>query len=82
VSFVVWQAFGFVVMGALGWTPLFLAATLLPTWAVAVRRLHDIGQTGKWLWMLIFWPVAVVVLPWMLLWPGTTGRNSYGAPTA
>jgi len=81
LSFVAWQVCGFLLTGVVGWALLFFVATLLPTWAVAVRRLHDIGKSGQWLWVLVIWPLALVVLPCMLLWPGTKGPNPYGPPT-
>lgn len=41
----------------------FLSSLLLfaPNLAVAVRRLHDIGQTGRWLW-LIPTPTLIAIL--------------------
>jgi len=81
LSFVAWQVFGFVAAEQLGWGPYFVSATVVPTLAIAVRRLHDIGRTGKWLLILLAWPIAMVVLPCMLLWSGTSGRNSFGEPS-
>ncbi|MFA6265260.1 MAG: DUF805 domain-containing protein [Pseudolabrys sp.] len=49
----------------------------LPSWAVAIRRLHDIDRTG-W-WMLIAFTVIGIIL--LLIWfcmRGTQGDNRYG----
>lgn len=53
---------------------------LLPTWAVGVRRLHDIGRSG-W-WQLLF---LVPVIGWIVLfiWSVTRGdatENRFGPP--
>ena len=40
--------------------PLFGLATILPSIAVAVRRLHDLDRGGWWL-LLLFVPVAIAV---------------------
>lgn len=79
-SFMVAQAAGLLVSGAFGGAPLFLLATLVPTLAVAVRRLHDVGLSGKWLWISVLWPISVFVLPTMLAWPGAKGPNRFGYP--
>ncbi len=78
LSFLVGQLVGFAVMSAMKGAPFFLFATIIPTWALAVRRLHDSNLSGKWLWLLLFWPIALVVLPIMLLRPSTKGLNRYG----
>lgn len=56
---------------------LLLLATLLPTLAVSVRRLHDLGKSGGW-YFLIFVPFGSIVL---LVWFFTDGErfpNKYG----
>ena len=50
---------------------------LLPSLAVSVRRLHDIGRSGWWIFIAV-----VPILGWLLLlyWyvqPGDEGRNDY-----
>ncbi len=46
----------------------------------AVRRLHDLNQSG-WLWLLFLVPLANIGLALYLLFaPGTQGSNNYGAP--
>jgi uncharacterized membrane protein YhaH (DUF805 family) len=53
-------------------------ALLLPSIAVAVRRLHDIDRTGWWL-LIAFTGVGIILL---IIWDcikGTTGPNRFGA---
>jgi uncharacterized membrane protein YhaH (DUF805 family) len=52
-------------------------ALLLPSIAVAVRRLHDIDRTGWWL-LIAFTGVGIILL---IVWDciqGTTGPNRFG----
>jgi uncharacterized membrane protein YhaH (DUF805 family) len=53
-------------------------ATLLPSIAVGVRRLHDIDRTGWW-YLIIFIPIigAIVLIIFFVL-AGTSGDNNYG----
>jgi uncharacterized membrane protein YhaH (DUF805 family) len=53
-------------------------ATLLPSLAVAARRLHDTGRSGWWLLIFLIPLVGVIVL---LVWfasRGYPGTNAYG----
>jgi len=60
---------------------LYLAATLVPSIAVTVRRLHDSGKSG---WLLLPFYVPVVNLAWTLVLlvllslDGTPGANQFG----
>jgi uncharacterized membrane protein YhaH (DUF805 family) len=57
---------------------IFWLATLLPTLAVASRRLHDIDRSAWWL-LLYFVPLIgwiVLIVRWCT--KGTKGYNSYG----
>ena len=54
--------FGFEVDSGGIFRPLFGLATLLPLFAVTVRRLHDIGRTG---WWLLIW-VGIGVSGWIV----------------
>lgn len=57
---------------------LFALATLLPSVAIAFRRVHDIGLSGWWL-LLVLIPVAGVIAALVfLLRPGQAGANRYG----
>ena len=56
----------------------FSIITLLPSLAVAVRRLHDVDRTGWWL--LIMFTVIGLIFP-LLIWScpkGTAGPNRFG----
>ena len=60
---------------------LFSIATLLPSIAVSVRRLHDTDRTGWWL-LLMFVPViGWLVLIYFHVLKGTVGDNEYGHET-
>ncbi|PKM98357.1 MAG: DUF805 domain-containing protein [Elusimicrobia bacterium HGW-Elusimicrobia-3] len=70
----------------MGMRPVSLAyglAVALPSLAVGVRRLHDIGYAGWWMLLLIvpfLGPVALLV---MFCLAGDPGENKYGpAPAA
>ena len=57
---------------------LYWLATLLPSLAVTVRRLHDIGRTGLWI-LIGFVPVlGALVLIAMALLDSEPGPNRYG----
>ena len=42
-------------------TTIFSVVTFVPWVAVSVRRLHDIGYSGQWLWTLLI-PVALMAV--------------------
>jgi uncharacterized membrane protein YhaH (DUF805 family) len=51
---------------------------MLPSWAVAVRRLHDIGKSG-WMMLVALIPIAGPI--WLLILYATDsqpGENQYG----
>ncbi len=57
---------------------LFELATVIPSIAVACRRLHDTDRSGWWL-LLAFVPIVGFIL--LLVWycqPGTAGSNRFG----
>ena len=57
---------------------LYTLAILVPSIAVAIRRLHDIGKSG---WLVLFSLVPLVGWVILILWacqPGQTGANEYG----
>ncbi len=64
---------------ALSW--LFHLATIVPTIAVAARRLHDTDRSGWWQ-LLGFIPIIgwIVLLVWFAQ-PGTPGNNRFGPPS-
>jgi uncharacterized membrane protein YhaH (DUF805 family) len=56
----------------------WLLALFIPSLAVAVRRLHDIGQSG-WTMLVAFIPfLGAITLLIMFLVDGETGDNKYG----
>jgi uncharacterized membrane protein YhaH (DUF805 family) len=62
--------------------PCFLAyvvATLLPGLAVAVRRLHDVGKSGWWMFLSLIPVVGVIWLLILFCAEGQSEQNRYGA---
>ena len=68
-------------MKEVGYGPIYMLytlAVLLPSLAVAIRRLHDIGKSG-WFFFIVFIPIAGPV--WLLVLmctDSTPGANQYG----
>ncbi len=63
-----------------GWVGiLFVLATILPNWAVTVRRLHDIGKSGWWILIGLIPLVGIILLIVWYATAGNKGNNSYGA---
>ncbi|HEY6254746.1 MAG TPA: DUF805 domain-containing protein [Xanthobacteraceae bacterium] len=59
-------------------TAVFSLIILLPSFAVAVRRLHDVDRSGWWL--LMYLTIIGIIYP-LLVWKctkGTTGPNRFG----
>jgi uncharacterized membrane protein YhaH (DUF805 family) len=56
---------------------LFTLVALLPTIAVAMRRLHDIDRTGWWM-LLVFTGIGIFVLIFWDCQKGTAGANRFG----
>lgn len=57
---------------------IYALATLVPSLAVAVRRLHDIGRSG---WSILFGLIPLVGAILLLIWYTTdsqAGSNAYG----
>ena len=57
---------------------LYSLAVFIPSLAVGVRRLHDVGKSG-WFTLIIFIPLVGVI--WLLVLDcteGTDGANEYG----
>jgi uncharacterized membrane protein YhaH (DUF805 family) len=57
---------------------IFGLATIIPSIAVAVRRLHDVDRTGWWL-LIDFIPLIgwIVLIVWFCT-AGTAGSNRFG----
>ncbi len=57
--------------------PVFSLATLLPSLAVAARRLHDTDRTAWWL-LLALTGIGIFVLLVWFCFKGTPGPNRFG----
>jgi len=56
----------------------FALAVIIPNYAVAVRRLHDVGKSG---WMLLIAFIPLIGAIWLLVLfvsEGNSGENQYG----
>lgn len=57
---------------------LYLLAVLIPSLAVAVRRLHDVGKSG---WMILIGLIPIIGAIWLLVLyvsDSQPGENQYG----
>ena len=57
---------------------LFLLGTFIPSLAVSVRRLHDLGKSG---WMILIGLIPIIgwfYILFLYVQPGTIGPNAYG----
>ncbi|GAB4181413.1 MAG: DUF805 domain-containing protein [Calditrichia bacterium] len=62
--------------GILGF--LYMIAVFIPSLAVSVRRLHDIGKSGWWM-LLIFIPIlGAIILIIFFIMDSQEGDNQYG----
>jgi uncharacterized membrane protein YhaH (DUF805 family) len=61
---------------------LWSLANLLPSLAVSVRRLHDIGKSGWWLLITLIPLAGVIIFIVWLCQKSDTGDNAYGPQTA
>ena len=52
-------------------------ALIIPSIALSVRRLHDIGYSGAWL-LIWFLPFGLIVILIFHIMDGTPGPNRYG----
>jgi len=60
---------------------LFILASLIPSIAIATRRLHDIDKSGWWQ-LIVFIPIlGVIVLLVFLATKGDLGDNRFGSAT-
>lgn len=83
INFAIALAIGLVETGLLGATfgiigLIYLLAVLIPSLAVAVRRLHDTGRSGWW-FLLVFLPlIGALVLIFFMVQDSQPGSNAYG----
>ena len=57
---------------------LFSLFILLPSLAVGVRRLHDTGRSGWWLWILLLPIIGIIVILVFYCLDSEAGSNQYG----
>lgn len=57
---------------------LFSLFILIPGLAVAVRRLHDTGRSGFWLFILLIPLIGLFVIIYFLVSDSESGSNAYG----
>lgn len=71
-----------IAMEGIGYGPLYglyVLAMIIPSLAVAVRRLHDTGKSG---WMLLIALIPLIGSIWLLVLyvtDGNPGENEYGS---
>lgn len=57
---------------------LFEIGIFLPALAVLVRRLHDIGKSGWWMWISLIPIIGSIILFVFMLLDSQPGTNKYG----
>lgn len=57
---------------------LYILAVVLPGLAAGVRRLHDVGKSGWWLFISLIPFVGQIWLLVLLATEGQSGQNQYG----
>ena len=80
-NFIIAFAWGFVegLLGIGGFiSGLYGLVALLPGISVSVRRMHDIGKSGWWLWIGLIPLVGAIVLLVFACTEGTRGPHMYG----
>ena len=60
---------------------IYSLATLLPAWAVCVRRLHDTNRTGWWMLISIIPLIGFIVLLVFMCLDSKSEANKYGDAT-
>ena len=58
---------------------LFGLAIILPSWAVLVRRLHDVGKSGWWMFISLIPLIGSIWLFVLTVTDSQPGNNEYGA---
>lgn len=59
-------------------SPLYSLAVFVPSLAVSVRRLHDIGKSGAWIFISLIPLAGPIWLLILLATEGNRGDNQYG----
>lgn len=63
---------------AAGLSSLFGLATFLPTLAVSVRRLHDTGRGGGWIFITLLPAIGQIWYLILMILPSENGDNRFG----
>lgn len=66
-------------MAFMGLQLVYGLAVIIPSIAVAVRRLHDIGKSGAWFFISLIPYIGTIWLLVLLCLEGEEGENQYGA---
>ncbi len=70
-----------IVIETAGYDPFYILyslAVFIPSLAVGVRRLHDIGKSG-WMWLIVFIPiVGAIWLIALMTFDSKPGANKWG----
>ena len=78
-----WYLFTLIVGLAIGWIPVLgwivSLATIIPSLAVFVRRMHDIGRSGFWFFIGLIPIIGWIWIILLLCQPSQEGENEYGA---
>lgn len=56
----------------------YTVVTIVPTIALGVRRLHDIGRSGRWMLIALVPVVGAITLLVLFALDGERGANEYG----
>jgi uncharacterized membrane protein YhaH (DUF805 family) len=57
---------------------LYLLATLVPTLALQVRRLHDVGKSGWFFFICLIPVIGIIYLLVLYCTDSNAGNNGYG----
>jgi len=77
VTFVIELVYGLTGMGGLLYSVYFLVS-LIPSFSVIIRRLHDTGRSGWW-WLIGFVPViGMIAMLLFFVLDSEPGTNQYG----
>lgn len=78
IAIALFQNAGFLMWLSILVFSIVVLALILPSIAVAVRRLHDRDMSGWW-YLLVFVPFGNLVLFIWYVLPGTPGENRFGS---
>lgn len=62
-------------------TSIFVLLSLIPSIAVSVRRMHDVGKSGWWVLVGLIPLIGWIWLLFLAAGKGEPDANAYGAPT-